>query len=227
MNPLVDIQQLAFAWPGQTPVLKIDQLQLERGEHLFIQGASGSGKSTLLNLLGGVLTGFAGEIRVDGHALSQLSARQRDRLRADRMGVLFQQFNLLPYLSLEDNVSLPCTLSKQRQAAAIARSGSVAAEANRLLQRLGLDPQQYSKRPAAKLSIGQQQRVAAARALIGSPALLIADEPTSALDKHNRDLFMQLLMEELQQADITLLLVSHDPALARYFSRTLKLEGTS
>ncbi len=227
MNPLIDIRQLAFAWPGEAPVLDIDQLQLEHGEHLFIQGASGSGKSTLLNLLGGVLTGFTGEILVNGQSLSQLSARQRDRLRADHMGVLFQQLNLLPYLNLEANVSLPCVFSKQRKATAIARSGSVAAEAKRLLERLGLNPQQHGKRPTAQLSIGQQQRVAAARALIGSPLLLIADEPTSALDEHNRDLFMQLLMEELQQADVTLLLVSHDPALARYFSRTLTLEGTS
>lgn len=225
MSPLIEIRQLAFAWPGNLPALQIEHLQLERGEHLFIQGASGSGKSTLLNVLGGVLTGFTGEVRVNGLSLAQLSARQRDRVRADCMGMLFQQFNLLPYLSLEANVSLPCVFSRQRRAAAITRSGSVAAEAKRLLQRLGLSPQQYGKRPVAQLSIGQQQRVAAARALIGSPLLLIADEPTSALDGHNRDLFMQLLMEELQQADITLLLVSHDPALARYFSRTLKLEG--
>ncbi|TDQ36495.1 ABC transporter ATP-binding protein [Thiopseudomonas denitrificans] len=227
MSPLIEIRQLAFAWPDNLPVLQIEHLQLERGEHLFIQGASGSGKSTLLNVLGGVLTGFTGEVRVNGLSLAQLSARQRDRLRADCMGVLFQQFNLLPYLSLEANVSLPCVFSRQRRAAAITRSGSVAAEAKRLLQRLGLSPQQYGKRPVAQLSIGQQQRVAAARALIGSPLLLIADEPTSALDGHSRDLFMQLLMEELQQADITLLLVSHDPALARYFSRTLKLEGNT
>lgn len=223
MNPVIDIEQLSFAWPGCAPVLEIERLQLARGEHLFIQGPSGCGKSTLLNLVGGVLTGFAGQIRIDGLSLGQLSGRQRDRLRADRMGMLFQQFNLLPYLTLETNVSLPCTLSKPRRAAAIARSGSVAAEAVRLLQRLGLTPEQYGQRPVAQLSLGQQQRGAAARALMGAPGLLIADEPTSALDSHNRDLFMQLLMDELQQADTTLLLVSHDSALARYFSRTLQL----
>lgn len=227
MSPILEIRQLAFAWPGEPPLLQLEQLQLERGEHLFIQGPSGSGKSTLLNLLGGVLSDFTGEIRVDSLSLGQLSARQRDRLRADRMGVLFQQFNLLPYLDLQANVSLPCVLSRQRRAAAIARSGSVEAEAERLLERLGLPLKQYATRPVARLSIGQQQRVAAARALIGSPPLLIADEPTSALDGYNRDLFMQLLMEELQQAGITLLLVSHDPALAGYFSRTLQLEGNT
>lgn len=225
MTALIDIQQLEFAWPGSAPVIQLEQLQLDPGEHLFIQGPSGSGKSTLLNLIGGVLTGFRGEIKLDGESLAKLSARQRDRLRADNMGVLFQQFNLLPYLTLVDNVCLPCTLSKQRRAAATARSGSVKNEAKRLLERLQLPPEQYQNRRVAQLSIGQQQRVAAARAMIGAPKLLIADEPTSALDAHARDLFMQLLMEELQHGATTLLLVSHDEALAGYFSRTLSLEG--
>lgn len=224
MTAVVDIQQLSFAWPNSAPVVQLDALQLQPGEHLFIQGPSGSGKSTLLNLLGGVLSGFEGDIRIDGQSLGGLSARQRDRLRADRMGVLFQQFNLLPYLDLVANVSLPCVLSKSRRTAAVARSGSVAAEACRLLARLGLDQERHGQRPVAQLSIGQQQRVAAARALMGAPRLLIADEPTSALDAQSRDLFMQLLMEELSQADTTLLLVSHDQALAHYFSRTLELE---
>lgn len=225
MTPIIDIQQLKFAWSGASvSVLQIEQLQLNPSEHLFIQGPSGSGKSTLLNLLGGVLTGFSGEIKVAGQPLSKLSGRQRDRLRADSMGVLFQQFNLLPYLNLMDNVCLPCALSKQRRTAAIVRSGSVENEAKRLLERLQLPPEQYQNRSVAQLSIGQQQRVAAARALIGTPMLLIADEPTSALDSQTRDLFMQLLMEELQQGETTLLLVSHDEALAGYFSRKLRLE---
>jgi len=225
MTALIDIQQLEFAWPGSAPVVQLEQLQLQPGEHLFIQGPSGSGKSTLLNLIGGVLTGFSGEIKLDGQSLAKLSARQRDRFRADNMGVLFQQFNLLPYLNLVDNVCLPCTLSKQRRAAAVERSGSVKNEAKRLLERLQLPPEQYQNRSVAQLSIGQQQRVAAARALMGAPTLLIADEPTSALDAQARDVFMQLLLEELQQGATTLLLVSHDATLAGYFSRTLSLEG--
>lgn len=223
MTPLIDIRQLSYAWPGEPPVLQIDRLQLQPGEHLFIQGPSGSGKSTLLNLLGGILTGFSGEIRLAGQSLASLSERQRDRLRADRIGVLFQQFNLLPYLNLTDNVSLPCTLSSRRRASAIKRSGSVQAEARRLLQRLQLPPELFDRRAVAQLSIGQQQRVAAARALIGSPELIIADEPTSALDPGSRDKFMRLLLEELAQSETTLLLVSHDPALAGHFSRHLYL----
>jgi len=223
MTPVIDIRQLSFAWPGEPPILQIERLQLQPGEHLFIQGPSGSGKSTLLNLLGGILTGFSGEIRLDGQSLAGLSERQRDRIRADRIGVLFQQFNLLPYLNLVDNVSLPCSLSPRRRATAIRRSGSVQAEARRLLQRLQLPAELFEQRAVAQLSIGQQQRVAAARALIGAPELIIADEPTSALDPASRDRFMQLLLEELTHNDTTLLLVSHDPALASHFSRHLFL----
>lgn len=223
MTPVIDIRQLSFAWPGEPPILQIERLQLQPGEHLFIQGPSGSGKSTLLNLLGGILTGFSGEIRLDGQSLAGLSERQRDRIRADRIGVLFQQFNLLPYLNLVDNVSLPCSLSPRRRATAIRRSGSVQAEARRLLQRLQLPAELFERRAVAQLSIGQQQRVAAARALIGAPELIIADEPTSALDPASRDRFMQLLLEELTHNDTTLLLVSHDPALASHFSRHLFL----
>jgi len=223
MTPVIDIRQLNFAWPGEPTVLQIERLQLQPGEHLFIQGPSGSGKSTLLNLLGGILTGFSGEILLDGQSLAGLSERQRDRIRADRIGVLFQQFNLLPYLNLVDNVSLPCSLSSRRRATAIQRSGNVQAEARRLLQRLQLPPELFERRAVAQLSIGQQQRVAAARALIGAPGLIIADEPTSALDPASRDRFMQLLLEELAHNDTTLLLVSHDPALASHFSRHLFL----
>lgn len=227
MSALIDISDLRFAWPNQDTVLRIEQLQLQPGEHLFIQGPSGSGKSTLLNLIGGVLTGFDGEIRFGGQSLSTLSERQRDRLRADQIGVLFQQFNLLPYLNLIDNVSLPCSLSALRRAAAIQRSGSIQAEAHRLLERLQLSAELLNHRTVAELSIGQQQRVAAARALIGSPRLIIADEPTSALDSASRDRFMQLLLEELDHSGTTLLLVSHDRTLARHFSRHLSLGGTA
>jgi putative ABC transport system ATP-binding protein len=225
MSPLIEIRNLHFAWPGEAEVLNIEQLQLQPGEHLFIQGPSGSGKSTLLNLIAGVLSGFKGDIKLAGHSLASLSERQRDRLRADHIGVLFQQFNLLPYLNLIDNVSLPCTLSAPRREAAIRRSGSVQAEAHRLLERLQLPTELFQRRAVAELSIGQQQRVAAARALIGAPELIIADEPTSALDGASRDRFMQLLLEELDQSNTTLLLVSHDPALSEYFSRHLTLEG--
>lgn len=225
MNSVLSLTDVRFAWPEGPQLINIDALELTAGEHLFIQGPSGSGKSTLLNLLGGFLAGYQGQIQVAGQVMDELSRRQLDQLRADCLGILFQQFNLLPYLDLIENVSLPCRFSKARSQSAKTRSGSVHQEAERLLERLGLDVLALKKRPITQLSIGQQQRVAAARALIGSPALIIADEPTSALDPHNRDLFIELLLEESAQCGSSLVLVSHDPALAPFFSHHLSLEA--
>lgn len=226
MKPVLHLESLSFAWPGSTPLVQIEQLQLSAGEHLFIQGPSGSGKTTLLNLITGLQSGFTGTVDLAGQSLAELSTRALDRFRADHIGMLFQQFNLLPYLNLIDNVCLPCTLSRKRRAAASREGRSVEQEAERLLTRLQLDSALFRQRRVAELSIGQQQRVAAARALIGGPALIIADEPTSALDAETRDLFMRLLFEELEQSESTLLMVSHDPALASHFPRHLHLGGT-
>ncbi|MBR9829678.1 MAG: ATP-binding cassette domain-containing protein [Oceanospirillales bacterium] len=223
MIPVLRLDALSFAWPHQSPLLHIDRLQLMPGEHLLIQGPSGSGKTTLLNLITGLQSGHGGTLEVAGHSLVQQSSRALDRLRADHMGLLFQQFNLLPYLSLVDNVTLPCMLSNRRRAAASHQGLTPAQEAERLLTRLQLDPALFHQRTVAELSIGQQQRVAAARALIGRPELIIADEPTSALDHTNRNHFMALLFEELQHSGSTLLMVSHDPALANHFPHTLNL----
>ncbi len=223
MKPVLRLASLCFAWPDSNPVVQIEQLELAAGEHLFIQGPSGSGKTTLLNLITGLQPGFTGTLELAGQNLASLSSRALDRLRADHIGLLFQQFNLLPYLNLIDNVCLPCSLSRGRREAACRDGRSVEQEAERLLTRLQLDPALFHQRRVAELSIGQQQRVAAARALIGCPALIIADEPTSALDAATRDLFMRLLFEELEQSDSTLLMVSHDPALAAGFPRQLHL----
>ncbi|MBP0049132.1 ABC transporter ATP-binding protein [Marinobacterium sp. AK62] len=223
MTHPLSLQSLAFAWPQQPNLINIPSLELAAGEHLFIQGPSGSGKSTLLNLIAGFQSGYRGHIALSDHDLSTLSRAQLDRLRADRLGVLFQQFNLLPYLNLIENVTLPCRFSRARMRSACERSGSVDAEACRLLAHLNLDPEQLSKRPVSSLSIGQQQRVAAARALIGSPALVLADEPTSALDPEHRDQFIHLMLQESAITGSSLVLVSHDPSLASSFSRTLTL----
>lgn len=225
MTSVLRLESLRFAWPRSDPLLLVDSLELQPGEHLFIRGPSGSGKTTLLNLITGLQRGYSGTIEVTGHNLATLSSRALDRLRADHIGLLFQQFNLLPYLSLVDNVTLPCTLSRQRQRQAGNRGVSPVREAERLLTRLQLDPALFRQYRVAQLSIGQQQRVAAARALIGSPALIVADEPTSALDHDSRDHFMSLLLEELQHSNSTLLMVSHDPTLARHFPRQLELGG--
>jgi putative ABC transport system ATP-binding protein len=213
---------LRFAWPGQGPVLDLPSFDVARGERVFLWGPSGSGKSTLLGLLGGVLEAGAGELHVLGTPLHGLRAAQRDRFRATRIGFIFQQFNLLPYLSLVDNVILPCRFSSRRRLKALNQSASVDMEARRLLDHLGLKGA-LLERPVTDLSIGQQQRVAAARALIGAPELLIADEPTSALDHDARSRFLELLLSECAAADTTVLFVSHDTSLGTHFDRRVAL----
>ncbi|MFO1384594.1 MAG: ABC transporter ATP-binding protein [Chitinivorax sp.] len=213
-------QNLRYRWPGQAQdCLHLAEFTLAAGERVFLHGPSGSGKSTLLSLVSGVLAARSGKLSVLGHELTQLSPRQRDHFRVDHIGFIFQQFNLIPYLSVLDNVLLPLRFSKTRRQAA---GHDAKAEAARLLGRLDLDVSLY-QRPATALSVGQQQRVAAARALIGKPALVIADEPTSALDAERQQRFIDLLLQECQANGSALLFVSHDMRLADHFDRLLHL----
>jgi putative ABC transport system ATP-binding protein len=219
---LLELSQLGFAWPGQTELLDIPAFQLAKGESLFLNGPSGSGKTTLLALLGGVQRAGRGTVRLLDQDLSLLSAGARDRFRVDHTGYIFQQFNLLPFLSVRENVALPCRFSRLRTERARQRHGSVEQAARQLLDHLGL-PAALHERRAEALSIGQQQRVAAARALIGQPELVIADEPTSALDADAREAFLHLLFAECRAAGASLLFVSHDQSLAPLFDRSLSL----
>ena len=222
-TPLLQVSDLQFAWPGQPLLLDIPAFSLQAGERLFLKGPSGSGKTTLLGLLGGVHQPQQGAITLLGQSLRQLSALRRDRFRADHTGYLFQQFNLLPYLSVLDNVTLPCRFSSLRRERALRQQPDLNTAAEHLLRELGLSDATLHQRSAGALSIGQQQRVAAARALIGSPELVIADEPTSALDADSRDAFLKLLFDECEQMGSSLLFVSHDTSLATRFDRALSL----
>ena len=193
-SPALRIADMSFAWPTQAaPCLDIAAFELASGERVFLHGPSGSGKSTLLALLGGVALPQRGNIEVLGHELSKLSASARDALRADHVGFLFQQFNLLPWLPALDNVLLPCAFSARRRAQTNS-AGSPLREAERLLAQLDLDRSLWHQ-SAGSLSVGQQQRVAAARALIGRPEIVIADEPTSALDAERQQAFVDLLLQ--------------------------------
>jgi putative ABC transport system ATP-binding protein len=219
---IIAINQLTYRWqPAAEPTLIIEHFSVEAGERLFIKGASGSGKSTLLSLIGGVLTAERGEIALLGQPLSTLSTTQRDRLRADHIGFIFQMFNLIPYLSVLENVLLPLHFSPRRRQRTLAQ-GRVEDEALRLLGHLGLSGELLA-RDVTRLSVGQQQRVAAARALIGCPEIVIADEPTSALDSDLRRAFITLLIDECRAAGSTLLFVSHDGALESSFDRSVAL----
>jgi putative ABC transport system ATP-binding protein len=223
-GPVVALRDLRFGWrPGGPDVLALARLDVAPGERLFIEGPSGSGKSTLLGLLAGVTRPRQGEVRVLGARLDRLDGAARDHFRAHHIGYIFQLFNLLPYLSIIDNVTLPCRFSTRRRERALARSMSLAAEARRLLAHLDLAEPALLASRVTELSVGQQQRVAAARALIGAPELLIADEPTSSLDADRRQAFVRLLFEECAAAGSTLIFVSHDAGLEPMFDRTLRL----
>ncbi len=223
-DPLIRLETLRFGWPGQpVPLLQIDRLALARGERLFLHGASGSGKSTLLGLIAGVLAPQSGAIEVLGQNLNELGAAARDRFRADHFGIVFQQFNLIPYLSVIENVTLPCRFSAERRNKAAARSGDTDDEAMRLLAHLDMANAAVVDKPVTELSVGQQQRVAAARALIGAPEILIADEPTSSMDADRRAAFIELLFRECDEAGSTLLFVSHDRGLQSPFDRVIEL----
>lgn len=221
-DPVIDIARLRFAWPGQPLLLSVEAFTVTAGERVFLRGPSGSGKSTLLGLIAGVLEPQHGTLKVAGQDLPSLSGHQRDQIRADQLGVIFQMFNLVPYLSLLQNAMLPCRFSKRRLAVT-KQAGGPEAEARRLLARLGIEGEEMLKRPVTDLSVGQQQRVAAARALIGGPSLIIADEPTSALDADSRDRFIELLSEEAGHSGAAMLFVSHDAGLAPLFDRAVDL----
>lgn len=219
---MIKIDQLRFAW-DKSDIINIPELQIKQGEHLFIEGPSGSGKSTLLNLIAGVITPQHGQIQILEQSLKALSTSQKDSFRADHIGFIFQQFNLIPYLSVLDNVTLPCSFSARRREKVLAKQTSLEQEALRLLKTLGIDSPELIQRSVNELSVGQQQRVAAARAILGSPEIIIADEPTSALDTEHQQAFIQLLFDECKKAGITLIFVSHDKALKSLFSHSIKL----
>jgi putative ABC transport system ATP-binding protein len=220
----VELDGLSFAWPrNERFALDIGRLTVDQGERLFVHGPSGCGKSTLLNLLAGVLTPTRGSIRVLGFDIARLASGERDRFRADHIGMIFQQFNLIPYLPIVENVLLACRFSQRRRERAASTTGSERAEAERLLARLDLAASLWKRRPI-ELSVGQQQRVALARALIGRPEIVIADEPTSALDDRRQRAFLDLLSEECEGAGASLVYVSHDRSLAGVFEREIDLE---
>ena len=224
-SPVIQIAHLRFAWKKQgPPVLNIASLLINRGERVFLRGPSGSGKSTLLNLLAGVTLPQSGVLKILGQDMNVLGSAQRDHFRAHHIGFIFQMFNLIPYLSVVENVILPCRFSSKRRHKVLGQGDSLEDEAIRLLGHLDMADNEVLHKPVNELSVGQQQRVAAARALIGSPELVIADEPTSSLDADRRSAFIELLFRECDTANATLIFVSHDNSLQAPFQRTIEFD---
>ena len=217
--PAVELSSLRFAYRAGRDVLSIEKLVIDRGETVFLHGPSGSGKTTLLGVLAGVLHASSGHVKVLGSDFSRLTTGARDAFRARHLGYVFQMFNLIPYLSVRENILLPIRLDAHRRA----KLGAVTLNAAVQDMAAQLDIRELLDAPLAELSVGQQQRVAAARALIGSPEIIIADEPTSALDTDRREQFLQLLFASCRAAGATLIFVSHDHTLMPLFSRTVSL----
>ena len=215
----VCLEDVRFSYRKDRPVLDIPTLMIEQGESVFVFGPSGSGKTTLLGLLAGILRAESGSVQALGHDLSHMSNSERDHFRGSHIGYIFQMFNLIPYLTVEENIGLPCRLDSARRLRL--GNASLHQAVSQVAERLGIES--LLKENVVNLSVGQQQRVAAARSLIGTPWLVIADEPTSALDSDHRERFIELLFENCRAAGSTLIFVSHDRSLMHLFSRSVSL----
>ena len=218
-DTILSLDDVQYRWPGRTSFgLHVPKLTLAPAQTVLLLGESGSGKSTLLSLICGTIIAQSGVVSVAGNNIASLSAGKRDRFRAETIGLIFQQFNLLPFASVQDNILLPLQFAPMRRK----RVTGLVAEAERLCSALGL-PSDIMTVRAGALSVGQQQRVAAARALIGTPQLIIADEPTSSLDAATQATFLQLLFAQSRAHDTTLLMVSHDARLSSQFDRVIQM----
>jgi putative ABC transport system ATP-binding protein len=217
----IQVENLRFRWPkSQQDLLDLQSFEIKAGEKIFLQGPSGSGKTTLLNILSGVLNFQNGSLKILDSDMQKLSPSEKDLFRGNHMGFIFQLFNLLPFLSVAENIMLPLEFSLRKRSKVTNPEEYV----KELMDHLELDPKKYFNQKVTDLSVGQQQRVAVARALIGQPEILIADEPTSSLDHDVRDKFIQLMLRECERNKTTVLFVSHDPSLQKSFDRVLSLK---
>ena len=214
MSCSLSIKDLVFRWSKKTDFsLNIPNWQIDTGQKVFLYGRSGEGKSTLLNLISGIENRYSGEIQVLGQDLAKLNQRQKDNFRANNIGIIFQQFNLMPYLTAKQNI----LLAQRFKSHSVTSNDS---ELSAICEKLELHSQLLNQK-ANELSVGQSQRVAVARALYGSPAVIIADEPTSALDSQSREQFIQLFLDSAKSS--TVIFVSHDMSLASHFDQQFEL----
>ena len=219
MNDTIRLDSIRFKWSNKNDFnIFIPKLNVDVGEKVLLLGESGSGKTTLLSLICGFLNPLSGDIFLDNNKINDLSARKRDQYRSDNIGIIFQQFNLLPYANVIDNILLPLYFSKKRAV----KSQDQRETAINLCKLLRL-PDTIKDKKANELSIGQQQRVAVARALIGHPSLIIADEPTSSLDAEAQGIFLDLMFSQINKNNSTLLMVSHDQSLSNFFDRAINI----
>ena len=219
---ILEVEKLKFNWEKKNSFnLNISKLVIKNNEKVVLLGESGSGKSTLLNLISGIVSPNVGKILINGVQITSLSAKKKDAFRNNNLGVIFQKFNIIHYLSPISNILLPCYFSSIKKNTiefykyrAVDLGKSLSIEKNILFQKNSKD-----------LSVGQQQRVAIIRALINFPKIILADEPTSSLDKKNKNKFLKLLFKICKQEKTALLMVTHDNSITKYFDKTIILEN--
>ena len=218
-DSIVKIESLRFQWSKNNNFkIFVPKLEVGRGKKVLFLGESGSGKTTLLSLICGFLEPLSGSISINDKIISNLTSTNKDAYRSDNIGIIFQQFNLLPYANVIDNIILPLYFSKQRSKKVENKTNA----AMTLCDQLRL-PESILNQKASNLSVGQQQRVAVARALIGSPSIIVADEPTSSLDTEAQELFLDLMFDQISKNSSTLLMVSHDKSLKNYFDQVIDI----
>ena len=218
-DSIVKIESLRFQWSKNSNFkIFVPKLEVGRGKKVLFLGESGSGKTTLLSLICGFLEPLSGSISINDKIISNLTSTNKDAYRSDNIGIIFQQFNLLPYANVIDNIVLPLYFSKQKSKKV---ENKINAAMN-LCDQLRL-PESILNQKASNLSVGQQQRVAVARALIGSPSIIVADEPTSSLDTEAQELFLDLMFDQISKNSSTLLMVSHDKSLTNYFDQVIDI----
>jgi len=221
MNNALEIKNLLFKWNNKDNFsLKIKNLSIKRNKKVIMFGESGSGKSTLLNLISGILSPISGTIIIKDTIINNLSSNKKDSFRANNIGVIFQQFNILDYISPINNILLPCFFTNFKKK----NKKFFYNRAFNLASKLDLKKNILLQKNSRQLSVGQKQRVAIIRAVINKPFLIVADEPTSALDNRNKENFLDLLVNICETEKITLLMVSHDTSLKKYFDSNITLE---
>ena len=197
---------------GRLPILNVNHFQMAAGEQVVLVGSSGGGKTTLLNIIAGITAADGGEVLVGGTDLVKLPEAARDRFRAERIGYVFQTFNLLPAFTALENVLLGMSFGGKRPDRA---------RAIKLLERVGLGHRLHHQ--PSQMSVGEQQRTSVARALANVPRLLLADEPTANVDAANQQTILELLRDSCREHNVALLLVTHAPEVANQFERVEKL----
>jgi putative ABC transport system ATP-binding protein len=215
----ISIKNLKYFYKNKKPVLDIELLEIATGSKVFLYGPSGCGKTTLLSIIAGIINVQHGSVKIFDIECVGLKAAKRDALRANYIGYIFQMFNLIPYLNVKDNILLPSLLNESL--AKNIHPLSVGERCNEITHSLNIHNLLTQK--VTELSIGQQQRVAAARALLGYPKLLICDEPTSALDMQQKEFFLNKLFAQCEKQQTTLVVVSHDQSLKSYFNKQIYL----